>query len=137
MVRKRMPFFTKLTPRFCQIAALRAGIALYQNDLPRTIDLARRALADLPLEHTRPRGRMMLRLGPGQFWSGTMVVSGQTLAQASRLSIVAGDLLTALAALYNEAAVPYPLPPRRHSAAWRSPATDRPHRCDGCRHRPR
>jgi LuxR family maltose regulon positive regulatory protein len=88
-----------------EVAALRASVALYQNDLPGTIEAALLALADLPLNHARLRGRTMLQLGLAQFWSGSLVEGRQILAEASQLGAVAGDLLTALAAKCNEAAV--------------------------------
>jgi LuxR family maltose regulon positive regulatory protein len=90
-----------------EVAALHASVALYQNDWPGTIKAALHALEDLPLDHTRLRGRTMLQLGLAQFWGGALPEARQTLAQASRLGSAAGDLLTALAARCNEAAVQF------------------------------
>jgi LuxR family maltose regulon positive regulatory protein len=89
------------------IAALRAGIALYRNDLPRTIDLARHALVILPAEHAGLRSRTILSLGLAYFWNGNLHAASRILAQASRFGIMAGDLLTALVAMCNEAAVQF------------------------------
>src|SRR5262245_63922472 len=88
-VRSRKPEKTLVS----ELAALRASIALYYNDLPRTIVLASQALEDLPLDHARLRGRTMLHLGLAQFWAGDLIAGRQTLAQASRLGSAASDLL--------------------------------------------
>jgi LuxR family maltose regulon positive regulatory protein len=97
----------RATEILSEVAALRAGIALYRNDLPGTIDLARQALMILPAERAGLRSRTMLWLGLAYFWNGNMHAGSRILAQASRLGIAAGDLLTALAAMCNEAAVQY------------------------------
>jgi LuxR family maltose regulon positive regulatory protein len=87
-----------------EIAAIGAMIALNRNDVPRTIELARQALAHLPDDRLHLRGSVMLHLGAAYDWNGQLVEAKRCFVEATRLGEAAGDLQTALLAIANQAA---------------------------------
>jgi LuxR family maltose regulon positive regulatory protein len=84
-----------------EVAAIGTGVALNQGDFPRTLELARQALAQLPLDETRLRGEVSLHLGLAASWSGDPRRAVQAYTEASHLAQAAGDLHTALLAMFN------------------------------------
>ncbi|RIK44282.1 MAG: hypothetical protein DCC55_02935 [Chloroflexi bacterium] len=85
-----------------EVAAIRAGIALNRGDFSQTRALAEQALAALPESSLRLRGEVTLHLGLAQSWSLNPVAAVQAYAEAGRLALRAGDLHTALLAMFNQ-----------------------------------
>jgi LuxR family transcriptional regulator, maltose regulon positive regulatory protein len=75
-----------------EIIAIRATVAGLQRDVPRTIALAREALALLPDESVLVRSVVALMLGTATYLSGNMVDASSAFADAIRYSR-AGNLL--------------------------------------------
>jgi LuxR family transcriptional regulator, maltose regulon positive regulatory protein len=90
------------TELLAEVAAIRAGIALNRGDFGATRASAEQALAALPERSQRLRGEVMLHLGLAQSWSLNPAAAVQAYAEAGRLALVAGDLHTALLALFNQ-----------------------------------
>ncbi len=86
-----------------KVDALRAGLALYRNDLPRTIELAQRALKTLPIEEVRLRGAVMFYLGLAYGFSDHIAEAYATFTASAREAFQASDWHTALIALQNQA----------------------------------
>lgn len=85
-----------------EVAAIRAGIALNRGDFAATRALAEQALAVLPESSLRLRGEVTLHLGLAQSWSLNPAAAVQAYTEAGRLALLAGDLHTALLALFNQ-----------------------------------
>ncbi len=88
-----------------EVAALRANIAIYRNDLPGAIALAHQALERMPADNMRLRGEVMQYLGGAYGLGGDFVKSSQAYAEASRLAGAAGDVNTAVYAMFNQGAI--------------------------------
>lgn len=84
-----------------EVAAIRAGVAINRNDLPRTIELAQQALAGLPADNLRLRGLVTFYLGLSYTWSNRRPESIELFQAARQLSEQAGDINTALTAMLN------------------------------------
>jgi ATP/maltotriose-dependent transcriptional regulator MalT len=82
-----------------QIAAIRSRVARLHNDLPRAIELARAALADLPQDDGALRSVFTLNLGMAYRQSGDVTAATRVLTQASMMSGSAGVALVALGTL--------------------------------------
>ncbi|HMN31165.1 MAG TPA: hypothetical protein PKE45_23635, partial [Caldilineaceae bacterium] len=87
-----------------EAAAIGAGLALNRGDFPQTLALSERALRDLPATSLRLRGEVMLHLGLARSWSLNPAGAVQAYSEAGRLALLAGDLHTALLALFNQGA---------------------------------
>ncbi len=92
-------------PWLNRAAVERVIITLNGGDLPRTIERAQQALAQLPEDEPRLRGSVLLRLGIALLQTDHPAEAQQALAEAARLSQAAGDFLTALQAFDNQAGV--------------------------------
>lgn len=90
------------TELLAEVAAIRAGIALNRGDFAETRALAEQALASLSERSLRLRGEVTLHLGLAQSWSLNPAAAVQAYAEAGRLALLAGDLHTALLALFNQ-----------------------------------
>jgi LuxR family maltose regulon positive regulatory protein len=84
-----------------EVTAIRANIALNSNQLSRAIELAQQALASLPADQSRLRGEVMSHLGLAQLWTPDLATASASFLSASRLSLGAGDLYTAVLAASN------------------------------------
>jgi len=82
-----------------EVAVIRAMIANFQGDEPRTIALCHQALARVPEEDLFLRSTIAGNLGGAYLKSGDLIAAGHALAEASRLSQAAGNTFTALIAL--------------------------------------
>jgi LuxR family transcriptional regulator, maltose regulon positive regulatory protein len=87
-----------------EAAAIGAGIALNRGNFAQTLALAQQALAALPPTNLRLRGEVMLHRGLARSWSLDPVGATQAYAEAGRLALAAGDLHTALLAMFNQGA---------------------------------
>lgn len=79
------------------IAALRAYQALYREDIPRAVELARQALEHLS-EEDFVRGLAALALGWASRFSGDLVGASQAFAMARTASVASGNTYTAVTA---------------------------------------
>jgi len=73
-----------------EVAAIRAYVASHRDDLPRAIALCQRAFERVPQEKWFSRGIVAVILGLAPLSSGDPVAAGRALAEAVRLSQVAG-----------------------------------------------
>ena len=85
-----------------EAAAIGAGIALNRGDFPRTLALAERALASLSAQNVRLRGEVLLHQGLALSWSHEPARAVRAYTEAGRLALQAGDMHTALLALFNQ-----------------------------------
>jgi LuxR family maltose regulon positive regulatory protein len=79
-----------------QVTALRALVALNQNDLARTIGLCQEALTHLPPDNTLVRGLMVYYLGHAERQSGHADAASRAFSQAITLGQAAGNIMLAL-----------------------------------------
>jgi LuxR family transcriptional regulator, maltose regulon positive regulatory protein len=84
-----------------EAAAIRAGIAIYRNDVAGALALAHAALTDLAETKVQLRGQIMLYLGLAFTWTDKLAEAGQAFGESSRLAQAADDLYTALSAIQN------------------------------------
>jgi ATP/maltotriose-dependent transcriptional regulator MalT len=82
-----------------QMAAIRSRVARLHDDLPRAIELARAALADLPQDNRALRSVFTLNLGMAYRQSGDVTAATRVLTQASTMGGSAGIALIALGIL--------------------------------------
>jgi LuxR family maltose regulon positive regulatory protein len=79
------------------IAALRAYQALYREEIPRTIELARQSLEQLS-EENFVRGLSALALGWASRFNGDLVGASQAFTEARTASLASGNIYVAVAA---------------------------------------
>jgi LuxR family maltose regulon positive regulatory protein len=79
------------------IAALRAYQALYQEDIPRTVELAQKALAQ-GLDGSFVRSSIAVALGWAQRFSGDLDASCQAFNEARAIGLASGNTYMAVAA---------------------------------------
>lgn len=85
-----------------EAAAIGAGIALNRGDFPQALMLAERALATLSPQSIRLRGDVLLHQGLALSWSHQPARAVRAYTEAGRLALQAGDMHTALLALFNQ-----------------------------------
>jgi LuxR family maltose regulon positive regulatory protein len=79
-----------------QVIALRALVALNQNDLGRAISLCQQALAHLPPDNTLVRGLIAYNLGHGERQSGHGDAASRAFGEAITLGQATGNMMLAL-----------------------------------------
>ena len=91
---ERLALYAPYTRRnfLSEVLAVRATVAGLRRDVPRTIALAREALALLPDDSVLVRAVVALMLGTATYLSGNMAAAGAAFAQAIEAGR-AGDLL--------------------------------------------
>ena len=78
-----------------EAAAVRAMLAMIQDDVPHTIEFAEQALQSLPADRQFLRGTVSLDLGVAYFFRGDMPAARRTLNAVDRLSKTADNVLLA------------------------------------------
>jgi len=78
-----------------EIAAIRARIARLHDDLPRSIDLCRLALKDLPPQDLALRGVVTLNLGIAYRHNGNLAAAAEALIEAAGISDPGGTAMLA------------------------------------------
>jgi LuxR family transcriptional regulator, maltose regulon positive regulatory protein len=86
-----------------QILIMRARVTQRRNDFPGTRELSLRALDVLPADSQRLRGQALMMLGVAHYWCDAHREAVEAFAQASQLSLAAGDIYFALSCIYNQA----------------------------------
>jgi LuxR family maltose regulon positive regulatory protein len=82
-----------------EVKALHAYLASVRGDVPRTMELCRQALEDLPEEKWFSRSIIALSLGIAHFASGKPAAASQALSEAIALGRAAGPTYMILAAM--------------------------------------
>src|SRR6266545_2462204 len=88
-----------------EMTVIRVTIALIQGDYPRTLELARQALAYLPEDQLALRALTNMSLGTAYIGHGDLDAAGQSFVQASALYQAAGHMAMALLPLRRLARV--------------------------------
>ncbi|MGH8630565.1 MAG: hypothetical protein ACREU7_07350, partial [Burkholderiales bacterium] len=88
-----------------EIAAIRSDIAMYRNDLPRALVLLQQALEEMPADNILLRGKVLQSLGGVYALGGDLVKGSQAYAEAAHLAEAAGDMNTAVYAIFNQGAI--------------------------------
>ena len=83
------------------VAGLRANIASRRGDPARAIELGHRALELLPEDDLFRRGPVAVLLGLAYRRSGDAVAASRTFTEAARISRTAGDVASALVAIWG------------------------------------
>jgi LuxR family maltose regulon positive regulatory protein len=86
-----------------KVAPLRALLALYQGQMPRAVELARRALQRLSEDDLFLRNFATWILAISRLMDGDLTVSTQTLDKVARMSHRAGNVMIAVMVLCNVA----------------------------------
>ena len=84
-----------------EVAACRAYQARLQGDVPRTVELSRRALRVLPEDDPVLRGVTLLNLGIAHRMSGDVEAAGRILVEAEEVNREAGNIHPTLVAVCN------------------------------------
>jgi len=83
------------------VAGLRANIVSRRGDPARAIELGHRALELLPEDNSLLRGPTAVLLGLAYHRSGDVVAASRTFTEAARISRTAGDMASALVAIWG------------------------------------
>lgn len=86
-------------PLRAEANAIRSALAGYRQDSAKSIELAQRAIQDLPQGEHFLRGRLTYNLGWASMSQGDLPTASQRLREAATFSLNAGDLSTASFAL--------------------------------------
>lgn len=86
-------------PLRAEANAIRSALAGYRQDSDKSIELAQRAIQDLPQGEHFLRGRLAYNLGWASMSQGDLPTASQRLREAATFSLNAGDLSTASFAL--------------------------------------
>ncbi len=82
-----------------EVAAVRALIALVQEDMPRAIELSHQALEHLPGDNLYLRGLITMNLGLVYHWNGDIAAARRAYSEAVTISQKTGHALTAMFSL--------------------------------------